>query len=177
METETSLTKKERQEIKRQEKLNAREIAVRKRQSKRILNWIVGSAIVILPIVGLVWYSATRPQIPESEIVSRNGLHWHPSLSIYVKGVKQELPQNLGISASGMTSVHTHDDANQGVIHLEFQGVVKRQDITLGQFLMRWGKDINSFGSNVTMTVNGKENTEYENYVMQDKDVIELHYQ
>ena len=34
-----------------------------------------------------------------------------------------------------------------------------------------------SFGTNVKMTVNGKENTEYENYAMQDKDKIELRYE
>jgi hypothetical protein len=27
------------------------------------------------------------------------------------------------------------------------------------------------------MTVNGKENTEYENYIMQDKDKIELRFE
>jgi hypothetical protein len=33
-----------------------------------------------------------------------------------------------------------------------------------------------SFGSNMRMTVNGKDNFDFENYVMQDKDKIELFY-
>ena len=37
-------------------------------------------------------------------------------------------------------------------------------------------QDIHSFGANMKMTVNGKENTEYENYVMRDKDKIELEF-
>jgi len=97
MEPQTSLTKKERQELKRQEKLEARESVIQKRQTRRIINWTIGLALVILPIGGLIWYSATRPPIPESDIVSRNGLHWHPELAIYVKGVKQEIPANLGM--------------------------------------------------------------------------------
>ena len=56
-------------------------------------------------------------------------------------------------------------------------GLVRKEDITLARFFKVWGKDINSFGTNLTMTVNGKENTEYGNYLMQDKDKIELRYE
>lgn len=171
------LSKREKRELKRQEKVERKEEAIRKGRSKTIINWTIGLALVALPIAGLIWYSATRPPIPETEIVARNGLHWHPTLSIYVKGVKQELPANLGMTGSSMAPVHTHDDAAQGIIHLEFQGRVLKNQITLGQFFKSWGKDIRSFGSGLTMTVNGKENTEYENYVMQDKDAIELRYE
>ena len=73
--------------------------------------------------------------------------------------------------------IHTHDDSNQGIVHMEFQGLVRKDNATLGQFLKGWGKDINSFGTNVKMTVNGQENAELENYVMQDQDKIELHYE
>ena len=34
-----------------------------------------------------------------------------------------------------------------------------------------------SFGTNMRMTVNGIENTEYENYQMKDGDTIELRYE
>ena len=33
-----------------------------------------------------------------------------------------------------------------------------------------------SFGTDMKMTVNGEENTEYDNYVMRDKDKIELRF-
>jgi hypothetical protein len=117
----------------------------------------------------------SQPKTPESDIASRSGLHWHPELAIYVKGVKQDLPANLGIVGSSMAPVHTHEA--DGVIHLEFQGLVRKSDITLGQFFKSWGKDMRSFGTNLKMTVNGKENTEYENYIMQDKDKIELRFE
>ena len=173
MEPQTPFTKKERRELKRQEKLAAREAVVQKRRIKRILNWIIGLALVILPIGGLIWYSATRPPVPESDIVSHDGFHWHPELAIYVKGVKQEIPANIGMGGVEMP-VHTHDST--GVIHLEMSGLVRKEDITLGQFFKVWGKDMSSFGTNMTMTVNGKESTEYGNYVMNDKDKIELQF-
>ncbi len=109
------------------------------------------------------------------EIVSRSGLHWHSELVIYVKGEKQEIPENIGIGAIHQP-IHTHDDSDQGIIHMEFQGLVGKQNIMLGQFFKNWDKNMRSFGANMKMTVNGKKNTEYENYVMRDNDKIELRF-
>ncbi len=136
--------------------------------------WLI-IGIVVLIIGLLVWSKFLQNNDPE--IISRSGLHWHPELVVYVKGEKQEIPANLGLGAVHKP-IHTHtEDAAQGVIHLEFQGLVQKDDTKLGQFFTIWGKDIGVFGTNMKMTVNGKENTEYENYLMQDKDKIELHYE
>ncbi len=117
--------------------------------------------------------SSSRPSIPEEEIIARRGIHWHPELAIYVKGIRQEIPANIGIGAVHQP-IHTHDAT--GVLHLEFQGLVRKRDIVLGQFFKNWGRDMQSFGNNVNMKVNGKERTEFENYGMQDKDKIELRF-
>ena len=174
MDPQLPLTHKERKEFKRQEKLEDRETAMQKRTVKKIISWILGGGLTIAAIGGLIWFVATRPPIPESDIISQNGIHWHPVLAIYVKGVKQEIPTNIGIGAVHQP-VHTHDAT--GTIHLEFQGLVRKQDITLGEFFKNWNKDIQSFGSNMKMTVNSEENIEYENYIMRDKDEIELRFE
>lgn len=136
--------------------------------------WLITGAAVL--VIGLfTWGNILKNSDPD--IVSRNGIHWHPELAIYVKGEKQEIPANIGIGAVH-EPIHTHtDDNKQGVIHAEFQKLVRKQDITLGQFFKNWDKDMRSFGTNMRMTVNGEKNTEYENYVMQDKDKIELRYE
>ena len=127
-------------------------------------------------IVGIIiWIFASQPKTLESEIISRAGFHWHPELVIYIKGEKQELPENIGIGAIHQP-IHTHDDSDKGIIHMEFQGLVRKEDTVIGRFFKNWGKDMRSFGTNMKMTVNGEENTEYENYVMHDKDKIELWY-
>ena len=141
----------------------------------------VCGAVVIL-LIASVWWSTSIPT-KDPGILSNNGLHWPPELAIYVKGEKQIIPSNIGIGPQyasqpmGMAPVHTHDDASQGIIHLEFSGLVRTNDIMLGQFFENWGKNINSFGSNLKMTVNGIDNTQLENYIMQDKDKIELRYE
>jgi hypothetical protein len=134
--------------------------------------WIVGIVIII---AGLFSWSRFL-QVSDPNVISSNGMHWHPQLTIYVSGEKQEIPANIGIG-SVHNPIHTHaEDSGRGIIHLEFGDVVRIDDIRLGKFFEVWNTDINSFGENMRMTVNGEENTEYENYVMQDGDIIELHF-
>src|SRR3989344_3241972 len=163
---------------------------------------LVGGAVVLLVVVGGGWLVGSgTPQSNDPEVVSANGLHWHPTLAIYVKGVRQEIPANIGVgthyagqptydSRMRMSAIHTHDDTP--IIHLEFPGIVREDDLRLGNFFLIWGKDMKSFGSNrrpsdergsteasrpnVRMMVNGKENVEFEKYIMHDGDRIELQY-
>lgn len=176
MDPQIPLTKKEHKELKRQEKRKVKDVAIQTRRTKKIIRRIAWSTSSVAIIAGLVWLIASQPKTPEGDIISRSGLHWHPELVIYIKNEKQELPANIGIGAIHQP-VHTHpDDNRQGIVHLEFQGLTLRQDVVLGQFFKNWGKDMRSFGTNMRMTVNGEENTEYENYVMRDKDRIELQF-
>ena len=100
-------------------------------------------------------------------------MHWHPTLEIYVGDERVEIPRNLGLGAVHKP-VHTHDDLP--ILHLEFNGTVREEDVMLGEFFKNWGKDMRSFGTNMRMTVNGVPNTEFEHYIMRDKDIIELRY-
>ncbi|MDP3989405.1 MAG: hypothetical protein Q8P93_04185 [bacterium] len=150
-----------------------RRLSAQRKNSIMKAVWIIMAVAVV---GGIVWLVASQPKTPESEIISRSGFHWHPELTIYVKGEKLEIPENIGIGAVHQP-IHTHADSVQGIVHMEFQGLARKQDVTLGQFFKNWGKDMRSFGTNMKMTVNGEENTEYENYIMGDKDKIELRYE
>lgn len=132
----------------------------------------IWAGVIVALLAGSYLYKTFLSNDPD--IVAQNGIHWHPELKIYVKGEEQQIPQGIGLGAVH-APIHTHEDLP--IIHLELQGLVKKSDVTLGKFLQTWGKDSNSLGTNLKMTVNGKENTEYENYVMQDKDKIELRYE
>ena len=145
---------------------------------------IIGAVAVLLLVGGTLWSKSIANSNPD--IVASGGIHWHPQLTIYVKGQQVQIPSNLGIGPQfagtngydpqmQMAAVHTHDDLP--LIHLEFMsGPVRKEDVTLGQFFKIWGKDMRSLGTNMRMTVNGKTSTDYENYVMHDGDNIELQY-
>lgn len=136
----------------------------------KILIIIIMAIIVVLG--GSSWWSRSM-QSRNSQIISKTGIHWHPELEIYVEGEKIEIPQNMGIVGEH-GPVHTHEDLP--IIHLEFPGLVRESDIRLGKFFEVWKKDFREFGPNVTMTVNGGENTEFGNYIMRHEDKIVLRY-
>lgn len=168
------LSKKERKELRNEQRLEEKQRFARKRAIKRVTKIALIVIIIGGSIGAFVWYLMTRPSIPEEEILSRSGLHWHPELAIFVKGEKVEMPTNIGLGAVH-NPIHTHDPS--GVIHLEFPGVVRKDNVKLVRFFEVWGKDFMEFGSSIRMAVNGEENIELQNYVMKDGDKIELRYE
>lgn len=170
-------------EIKKQQKLQEQELLQRKKTIKKFINISLVVVLAAIPIAGLVWYTSTQPPLPESDVISKTGIHWHTQLSITLNGKEQEIPANIGIGAVHQR-IHTHDTS--GEIHMEMGGLVTKKDTLLGGFFIIWGKQFNSScildscnGPNgrVRLFVNGNENTEFENYQMKDKDKIEIKYE
>lgn len=170
---------------------------------------IGGIATVLIIIGGTFWFFsqgskgnsqmqklASSFQGEDAEAISQEGVHWHPQLSIYIKGEKQEIPTDIGIGPSyssnrfydpmmKMTDVHTH--TSDGVLHWEvMSGPVMKGHAKLKAFFDIWGKTFNSNqildakngeGSTVKMFVNGQPNSEFENYVVKDKNKIEIRFE
>lgn len=135
-------------------------------KNKKPLIYIAG---LILFFAGMIFWSKSL-QKNDPDIIVRSGMHWHPELSIYSKGEKQLIPPNLNAGF-----INTHDSS--GKLHLEASGIVRKKDIKVDSFFKAWDKEFNSFGENVIMTVNGVENAELGNYVIEDGDKIELRYE
>ncbi len=140
---------------------------------------IVGYALGVL-FLGLVVWLFSLPKLPETEIISSSGLHWHADLSIKIKGANIEIPTDIGLGAVH-NPIHTHD--NTGKLHLEFGGVVKKSDLLLSQFFKVWDKQFNEncildkcngADGTLTMLVNGATSTEYGKHQMKDLEKIEL---
>lgn len=138
----------------------------------------------------------TDKNIDTDAPVSRQGVHWHPELTIVINGEKQVVPPNIGIGMQysehpqydhmmRMTNMHTHD--NSGTLHWEvMRGPVRKEDVRLGQFFSVWGKQFtrscvfdfcNGPEGMLRMVVNGAENIEFEDYIVGDKDIIEIRYE
>ncbi len=146
---------------------------------------VIGGIVTLLIMIGAIYLLSKGGDVnvSEDQIIARQGLHWHPKVTVTIKGEKQEIPANLGLGAVH-GKIHTHDQDNkEGVVHMEMQGVVTKNDTRLGNFFQVWGKEFNSSklfdktnGSDgtVKMTVNEGENMEFENYLMKDGDKIEI---
>ncbi|MBL1434231.1 hypothetical protein COB87_001495 [Candidatus Wolfebacteria bacterium] len=146
---------------------------------KSILITIAGFAT----IVGLLWWAGSAGA-NDPDVLSTNGIHWHPELEIYIEGEKFEIPANIGL-VGGHSPMHTHT-GEPGIIHMEFDGRVTLKDTELGNFFDIWKKDfsstqifenINGEEGSVFMTVNGEENLEFETYQMKEGDKIVVRFE
>ncbi len=177
------MSKRERRELRRQRRSEEQNREQRKKTGRKIGRLLV----IILPIAGLlgvlIWWAANQKPIPEEDIITRSGLHWHPHLSIVIKGKEETIPANIGIGAIHKP-IHTHDPDN--VLHLEMTGRVTKDDTRLGAFFKIWGKQFsstcifdycNGSDGSVKMLVNGTENTQFDQYEMHDGDRIEIRYE
>lgn len=152
----------------------------------KIITGIVLASIIILVSAVFLLTKSEDPNIPPDQIVAKSGLHWHPKLSVFIKGEKQEFTDSIGLGAVHQ-SMHTHtEDYKNGIVHMEMNGVVAKNDTKLGNFFRIWGRAFsstqifdkkNSEEGKVKMIVNGKENKSFENYLMKDKDIIEIRYE
>lgn len=175
-------TKKERRFLKRQQREEERKAFLRDKKLKKIL-WTVAVVLIVAVIgFGLVLLVLSSPSVPESEIISKQGIHRHVNLNIKILGEYQSIPDNIGRApGGGHRSIHTHQE--DGVLHLEFSGFVKKDNIRLSEFFRTWGKKFtkecildkcNGVDGSLTMLVNGELNLEFESYVMEDNDKIEI---
>ena len=126
---------------------------------------------------------------------SDNSIHWHPHLTVEIKGEPRQIPSGIGIgqeysdspyyhNGMQMTSIHTHDAS--GKIHWEIMDrPPKDGELQLGAFFGIWGKPFsetqilkyqNDEENEVTMTVNGEPNDDFANYKVNDGDDIVIRY-
>jgi len=172
-------TKKERRKLRREEKNLKIEQSKKTKAQKHIWVWVVAIIAVAVIGFGIYRYLFTGPvdgnlaSDPLKSCVNHTGgMHIHPNINISIDGIAQEIPANIGISVACMRPLHTHDSS--GTIHVEFP---RQHDFRLGDFFTLWDRPFNKEGYSVVMTVNGGENTEYENLILKDGDRIELNYE
>lgn len=152
---------------------------------KKTKNWITATVITLLVVGGLGLLLRSGSSDTEAKIISRNGLHWHATLKILIDGEAVQIPANIGLGVVH-NPIHTHED--DGVIHLEFQGLVTDKNLALGKLFDIWNEKFDSqcildkcvgpeIGKTLTMTVKGEPNTEFENYIIKDGDEVVIKYE
>lgn len=139
-------------------------------------------ATLVLALSAAMFLRGTLSE--DAKLVSKDGLHWHPILELYIDGKKQEIPPNIGLEATH-APVHTHEDASEGIVHLEFAGKVYERDLLLGRFFDEWGKSFNKdeflglkadATHQIIVTVDGAEVDTYEDTPLRDGEHIIINY-
>lgn len=180
-------SKKERRQMRREEKRLEAENVKKARGRKNIVVW---AAVIVLIVAGgfgiykFLFSGTGGPVVFDitNTCINHTGasMHIHPELRIVINGEKQDVPANVGVSPACMRPLHTHDDT--GRLHVEFP---QPRNFTLGEFFKVWDKPflaaqifdyIADDTRTLTMTVNGVSNNEFENLVLKDRDQIEIRY-
>lgn len=134
--------------------------------------WVVGIVVVLgilfyIPRMGKKTMVTNVPCLVANMPLTQ---HIHPVLKITVDEINEEVPANIGLGACER-ALHTHDTI--GTLHVEAQD---SRAYTLGDFMSVWGKTIERKGYEVTMKINGKENTDFGALLLKDKQEIVLEY-
>lgn len=152
-------------------------------QKKKIRNWGITIAVIGLFIWGIYALGmGSETGSGKDARVPREAIHWHPTLKIIIHGEEQVIPANLGLGAAHLP-IHTHDTS--GVLHYENNRPTEAT-MKLGFFFKQaWKK---TFDSNcifeycngpdgtVKIAVNGKPNTEFDDFIPQGDDEIVIEY-
>ena len=165
--------------------------AAHKKSNKKLIFAAVAAAAVL--VIGYFAFSGSgsneKPIITSDNTevnldeVPKRPIHWHPGLTISIKGEQQQIPRNLGSNGIHYP-VHTHDDVP--VIHYELDRPTA-ETMVLGYFFNTvWGKTFNSNcifeycngpDGNLTMTVNGKPNLQFDKYIPKDGEDIVIRFE
>lgn len=154
--------------------------------------WI--GLITILLVGGYIWWSSVSKdasmeeleRMTSREVALRSTtdmatkFHIHPEIKIVINEVEQNIPEDIGVSAIGMTAIHTHEGG--GLIHVE---APIQKDFTIGDFFAVWGKtftqnqildSVVDESHQITVTVNGILVDTFDNTMMNDHDKIIISY-
>ncbi|MBI4406821.1 hypothetical protein HY571_02815 [Candidatus Micrarchaeota archaeon] len=152
------------------------------------MNWKIIVVVFIISLAAVGFYLSNQTGATCSPI------HWHPNIRIIINGEERTIPSEVGIrigkvidtELSGMRMAPTHTHSSDGVIHMENNCPNKKPETyTLGYFFKVWNQTFNNTcifdycnadDKKVRLSINGGENTKFENYSMRDGNEIVISY-
>ena len=181
------LTKKQKKSLKKKQRQAER---LAEEHKKEGAGKIKKTALISLALVAgafLVYALLTAPKVEGP--YTPGPVHWHATLSLTACGEPIKFPPVPRGGMLGPEIRHLHE-GDEGQVHIESQ-VQRKEDIMVGAFLADVGiafseKQLGKYGAGdkcpdgrtgkVAFAVNGKPNNEFEKYVMQDGDKIEIKF-
>lgn len=129
-------------------------------------------------------FSQQKPASDINKILSecmteKSPIHYHITLKITYLGTPMKLPNNIGVEDGCMKPIDTHDGSSEQ-IHIHY---TRKYPFTIGNFFSVWGLIFNenqlgptiaSERRQIKMKVNGVPNADFEDYVMENGDLVEI---
>src|SRR3989338_7555648 len=181
------LTKKQKKNLEKKRRQKEEQVVEQKKAGAEKLKKTALASLALVAGAFLVYFVAMAPKVEGP--YTPGPVHWHSTLSMTACGQPIPLPRAPPGRMLGPEIRHLHD--NDDKIHIEAQ-VQRKEDIMVEAFLADIcvafnEKQLGNYGEGnqcpngkagkVAFTVNGKPSTEYEKYVMQDGDKIEIRFE
>ncbi len=153
-------------------------------RKKQLKKWSIGIGVLALLLVAGFYFFGSSTGGAEDDGSTANipsgPIHWHPKLKIIINGEDIFIPPGIGLTGEHKP-IHTHE--SDGTLHVENQYPTKK-NMRLGYFFEVWDKEFTNeciFTSctnagALRMTVNGIENFEFDDYILQEGDKIVIEY-
>ncbi len=136
----------EQEEILR-ERRNARMQRRKQGRRARLILWgTIGSSIILLGLIGFVYWNIQSLLYHDTNYPDINGIpcestmsvnyHIHVHLSIYVNGKNITIPKGIGIASNGSCFYWLHTHTSDGIIHIE--APQKASNEQLDDFMAIW---------------------------------------
>jgi len=174
------------------------EAAPSPKKSKKTLYAIVGFVFIL--IFGYFVFSSDEDELKllieaddnigiNLDDVPRGFIHWHPRLTVVIHGTPVTIPANLGGAGAthpggSLLPYHTHDTS--GTLHMEGGSPTAETVILKYFFDTVWRQRFNSQcildfcngpDGNMTMTVNGEPNYQFDKYIPKDGDDVRIMFE
>ncbi len=168
------------------------------KQKSKLPKKAVAAVIILLLVVGGYFVFAGRGGNDDKPIINPDGsngfdekafaakiprgaIHWHPHVTILIKGQSITVPPNVGLQPTAHKPVHTHEADN--ILHWEVESPTV-ENMQLGYFFNDvWKKKLsnecilnycNGPDGTVKMFVNGSRNEEFDHSLPGDGDEIKI---
>jgi len=148
-----------------------------KKMAKYVL--IVGFIpTIILLLASAITYSIISYSFISSMPSENTTSEWRAALVIVINGEMYPIPADIGYTNKNYAKIYTI--STDGILYKSIN-----EDVTLKDFFDTWGKNFNSTcildycntnTKSMVMFVNSKQNSDYEYYIIQNKDVIVIDY-
>jgi hypothetical protein len=139
-------TSSEQEEMLRERRLARMQRRKQSRRARIILWGTIGSSILLLGVIGFVFWSiqsllnhdATNPVINgiSCDSIMHGTFHIHAHVTIYINGKSVTIPQGVGIAPDGSCFYWIHTHTSDGIIHIE--APQKQSNLALDDFLTIW---------------------------------------
>lgn len=136
----------EQEEILRERRIARMQRRKQSRRARLILWGTIGSSIILLGLIGFVFWTIQSLLNHDAAYPVTNGIscdsvmhgtyHIHAHLTIYINGKSVTVPQGVGIAPDGSCYYWLHTHSSDGIIHIE--APQKQSNLALDDFLTIW---------------------------------------